>query len=56
MPPPLSFEKFDNLAIKPEHQTTLRRLRAATIAELTRTKAGFVNNMPAVREAIKAPA
>lgn len=49
-------EELDNLAIKPEHQTTLRRLRAATIAELTRTKAGFVNNMPAVREAIKAPA
>ena len=49
-------EELDNLAIKPEHQATLRRLRASTIAELTRTKAGFVNNMPAVGEAIKAPA
>ena len=49
----------DNLAVKAEHQSTLRRLRAATtatIAELRRTKAGFVDHMPAVREAIRAGA
>lgn len=46
----------DNLAVKAEHQSTLRRLRTATIAELRRTKAGFVDHMPAVREAIRAGA
>lgn len=45
-------EELRNLAVMPEHQTTLRRLRAATIAELRRTNAGFVDRMPAVREAI----
>jgi hypothetical protein len=38
----------DNLAVNPEHQETLKRLRA--IAELRRNKAGFVDRMPAVRE------
>jgi arylsulfatase A-like enzyme len=47
-------EELNNLAIKPEHQATLKRLRAATIAELKRTKAGFVDRMPPVREAVKA--
>lgn len=46
-------EELDNLAVKPEHQATLRRLRAATIAELRRTKAGFVDRMPPVREAVQ---
>ena len=45
-------DELNNLAVKPEHQATLKRLRAATIAELRRTKAGFVDRMPAVREAI----
>jgi hypothetical protein len=45
---------LNNLAIKPEHQGTLRRLRAAAIAELKRTKAGFADRMPPVREAAKA--
>ncbi|MBK9166532.1 MAG: sulfatase-like hydrolase/transferase [Bryobacterales bacterium] len=44
-------EELDNLAVKPEHQATLRRMRATTIAELRRTKAGFVDRMPPVREA-----
>ena len=44
-------EELDNLAVKPEHQATLRRLRAATIVELKRTKCGFVDKMPPVREA-----
>ena len=43
-------EELDNLAMKPEHRATLLRLRAATIAELRRTKAGFVDRMPAVKE------
>ena len=49
-------DELNNLAVKPEHQATLKRLRAATIAELKRTKAGFVDNMPAVREPIPAKA
>ncbi len=49
-------DELNNLAAKPEHQATLKRLRAATIAELKRTKAGFVDNMPAVREPIPAKA
>jgi arylsulfatase A-like enzyme len=43
-------DELNNLAVKPEHQATLRRLRAAAIAELRRTKAGFVDRMPAIRE------
>lgn len=44
-------EELDNLAVKREHQATLRRMRAAAIAELRRTGCGFVDDMPAVREA-----
>jgi arylsulfatase A-like enzyme len=43
-------EELNNLAVKQEHRATLRRLRAAAIAELKRTKAGFADRMPAVRE------
>lgn len=42
-------DELDNLAIKREHQTTLKPLRAALIVELRRHKAGFVDNMPQVR-------
>jgi arylsulfatase A-like enzyme len=49
-------DELDNLAVKPEHQATLRRLRAAAITELRRTKCGFVERMPAVREAARAGA
>lgn len=42
--------ELNNLAVKTAHRLTLRRMRAAAIAELRRTKAGFVDNMPAVRE------
>ncbi len=45
-------EELTNLAIQPEHQGTLKRLRGAAIAELRRSKAGFVDRMPAVREAV----
>ena len=45
-------DELDNLAVKPEHQATLKRLRAATIAELHRTKAGFADRMPAIREPV----
>ncbi len=44
-------DELDNLAVKREHQGALRRLRAAAIAELRRTNCGFVDNMPAVKEA-----
>jgi arylsulfatase A-like enzyme len=43
-------EELNNLAVKSEHQETLRRLRAAAIGELKRCKAGFVDRMPAVRQ------
>jgi arylsulfatase A-like enzyme len=45
-------EELNNLAVKAEHQALLKRMRAAAIDELKRNKAGFVNNMPAVKEAI----
>lgn len=44
-------EELDNLAVKPQHKTRLRSMRAQTITELRRTKCGFVDRMPAVREA-----
>ena len=43
-------EELNNLAVKAEHLSRVRRMRAAAIAELRRTKAGFVDRMPAVRE------
>ncbi len=44
-------EELDNLAVKREHQATLRRLRAVAIAELKRTKTGFADHLPPIREA-----
>lgn len=46
-------EELNNLAVKREHQATLKRMRAGAIAELRRNKAGFADRMPAVREAIQ---
>lgn len=43
-------EELDNLAINPAHKERLKRMREQTIVELRRTKCGFVENMPAVRE------
>ncbi len=40
-------EELNNLALKKEHAKLLARMRAATIAELRRTGAGMVNNLPA---------
>ena len=47
-------DELDNLAVKREHQATLKRLRAALIVELRRHKAGFVDNMPPIRETFPA--
>lgn len=44
-------EELDNLAIKPEFRETLERLRNLAIAELREDGAGFVDNMPPIREA-----
>jgi arylsulfatase A-like enzyme len=44
-------EELDNLAVKAEHKSRLRQMRAQAISELRRTKCGFVDRMPAVREA-----
>jgi len=41
-------EELHNLALSQEHATRLQRMRADTIAELKRTKAGFVNELPKV--------
>lgn len=43
-------DELDNLAAKPTYQKKLNHLRAAAIAELKRTGAGFVDNMPRVRQ------
>lgn len=43
-------EELDNLAAKPEHQATLKRMRAKMLSELRRTRAGFVDRMPPVRQ------
>ena len=43
-------EELDNLAVKAAHRQRLKRMRAAAIAELRRTKAGFVNRMPPVKD------
>jgi arylsulfatase A-like enzyme len=44
-------EELDNLAVKPSYKERLRRMRAQAIAELRRTKCGFVDSMPEIREA-----
>ena len=41
-------EELHNLAGKPDSRQQLLVMRAATIAELKRTGAGFVENLPAV--------
>ena len=46
-------DELDNLAIKPAHQATLKRLRAKAAAELKRTKANFADRMPPIREFVK---
>ena len=43
-------DELDNLAIKPEFRETLLRLRDLAIAELRQDGAGFVDNLPPVRE------
>ena len=44
-------EELTNLALKPEHAATLKKFRNATVAELTRTKAGMADHLPPVRTA-----
>jgi arylsulfatase A-like enzyme len=41
--------ELDNLALKPAYAKRLAELRAATISELKRTKAGMVENLPSVK-------
>lgn len=43
-------DELSNLAAKADQKTILHEMREATLAELTRTGAGFVDNLPAVRE------
>lgn len=42
-------EELNNLALDPKHQAQLSALREQTRDELRRTKAGFVDSMPAVK-------
>ncbi|MEW6304930.1 MAG: sulfatase-like hydrolase/transferase [Verrucomicrobiota bacterium] len=39
-------DELKNLALDPKHSATLKKFRAATIAELKRTNAGFVSTLP----------
>ena len=39
-------EELNNLAFDPTHLEKLRQMRAATLAELRRTDAGMVDNLP----------
>ena len=39
-------EELNNLALDPKHLAKLREMRAAMIAELKRTDAGLVDNLP----------
>ena len=39
-------EELNNLALDPKYLTKLREMRAATLAELKRTDAGLVHNLP----------
>ena len=39
-------EELNNLALDPKHLAKLRKMRAAMIAELKRTDAGLVDNLP----------
>lgn len=43
-------EELVNLAHEPKHEALVRRLRTDTIAELTRTDAGMVKNLPPVQQ------
>ncbi len=44
-------DELDNLAVKPEHRARLLAMREQCIAELRRSKCGFVDNLPKVKEA-----
>ncbi len=46
-------DELRNLVTKPEYQDRLVKFRADTIKELKRTRAGFVDNMPAVANTSK---
>ncbi len=43
-------EELENLAADPSHRRRLRQLRKATIEELNRTDAGFVDQLPPIRQ------
>jgi len=42
-------DELRNLALSPQYRKTLNQMRTAATAELRRTRAGFVDGMPAVR-------
>ena len=44
-------DELDNLAVKAGDKSRLRQMRAQAVSELRRTKCGFVDRMPAIREA-----
>jgi arylsulfatase A-like enzyme len=43
-------DELNNLAVRPEHAQRLQQMRHEAIAQLRRNGAGFVDNMPPVRE------
>jgi arylsulfatase A-like enzyme len=44
-------EELDNLAMKAGYRSRLRQMRAQAISELRRTRCGFVDRMPGIKEA-----
>jgi arylsulfatase A-like enzyme len=44
-------EELENLALDPRHADRLAEMRRATIAELRRTGAGFVEHLPSIKRA-----
>ena len=45
-------EELTNLAARSEHRPLLESLRAKTLAELKRTDAGFIDNLPKTKAMI----
>jgi len=48
-------QELTNLALSAKHQKTLKRFRQGLLAELRRTDAKIVDNLPAVRKAVAEP-
>ena len=43
-------EELTNLALNPQHASRVKKMRKAMLAELRRTDAGMVDNLPSVKK------